>query len=354
MAETSIHNIHIVGIATCVPPDINRVVDYELFSTTESDNFIKTVGVSQRRMAKQGVTTADLCQSAANKLLEKLNWELNSIDALIFVTQSADYIIPATSIVLQHKLGLGTHCLAFDINLGCSGYVIGLQAVSSLMSENGIKRALMLVGDVPSGNMSFYDKSTYPLFGDAGTATALEFEQGAPVMHFTAENDGKDFDALYIPSGGMRSMANCNSFEYHDFGEGIRRNSTHLVLDGLRIFNFSITKVPIQIAKILNIAGWNIENTDYFFLHQANRIMNETIRRKLKIPVEKQPYSIGEFGNTSSASIPITICATLGQPNSIKNISTVLSGFGIGLSWASATVILDNCSILPIFDYVES
>lgn len=351
MAESLIKNVSVRGISVCVPPDVMRVRDYELFNETEAENFSKSVGVRERRFVKKGVTGADLAVSAVEKLIAELNWEKSSIDGLIMVTQSADYVIPATAIILQHKLGLPNSCLAFDVNLGCSGFVVGMQIASSLLGADRLKRVILIAGDVPSANLSFFDKSTYPLFGDALSATVLEFDSAAKQMQFIVETDGKDFDALYIPDGGIRNMACPESFIMEDFN-GNKRNRTQMTLDGMRIFNFSIINVPPQIRHLLELVGESIETTDFFFTHQANMIMNETIRKKLKISPDKYPYSIQNFGNTSSGSIPLTICKTLGNENGKVSAKFVISGFGIGLSWASAYLSIDDCLILPVFDYV--
>lgn len=353
MAKMEIENVAIRGIATCVPEDINEVSDYTLFSETEKKNFIQTVGVQRRRFAKKGTCASDLGVFATEKLLDALNWEKQSIDAIIMVTQSPDYPIPATAIIMQERLGFANTCLAFDINLGCSGYVIGLQTIASLLGKNKLKRAILIAADVPSGNLSFHDKSTYPLFGDAASATALEYNVEADKMYFISNSDGKDFDALYVPHGGMRNFAGPESFTIKEFEGGVKRNMTHMVLDGMRIFNFSISKVPEQISNTLLMSNASIEETDYFFTHQANKIMNETIRRKLKIPPEKFPYSIDEYGNTSSASIAVTMCHVLGSTKTNISGSCILSGFGIGLSWATAYLKLNSCLILPVSEYEQ-
>jgi len=353
MADSITENVSIKGISTCVPPGINKIDDYDLFTLSERENFIKSVGVRQRRFAEKGICSSDLAFSAAEKLIQTLQWSKDSIDGLILVTQSPDYLIPATSIILQNRLGLSTNCLAFDINMGCSGYVIGLQTAAGLIGKNRLKRVLLLAADVPSANLSYFDKAVYPLFGDAGTATALEFNENAEPLYFKASSDGSDFDALYIPDGGIRNMAGPKSFVMEEFKDGTKRNRTHIIIDGMRIFNFSITKVPPQIKEVLESAGSDIDKTDYFFTHQANLIMNETIRRKLKIAPEKFPYSIGEYGNTSSASIPVTMSHILGTNTDSFSGNCILSGFGIGLSWATAFCSLKNTRILPVSDYEQ-
>lgn len=351
MAECKIEHAEIKAIATCVPTKVDYINDYTLLSQNERNNFMKTVGVKQRRSVEKGTTTSDLCAFAAEKLFQETKWEKDSIDGLIMVTQSPDYLIPASSIILQERLGLPNDCMAFDINLGCSGYVIGLQTAASLLGEHGLKRILLLIGDIPTANLSYHDKATYPLFGDAGSATLIEYNPKAETMYFQAESEGKDYDALYIPDGGMKNMATPESFEYSEFEGGIKRNRTHMILDGIRIFNFSISKVPLQIKSILEKSNYKIEDIDYFFLHQANKIMNETIRRKLKISPEKFPYSIDNYGNTSSASIPLSICLELSRKNDLPKNNCILSGFGIGLSWATAKISLKDSLILPIIEY---
>lgn len=353
MADIILKNIRIAGISACVPSNVSYISDYTLFSETELANFQKTVGVHQRRVVGQGTVTSDLCAFAARKLMDKLSWDPSSVDALIFVTQTSDYVIPSTAIILQNKLGLPNSCLAFDINLGCSGYVVGLQTAASLINPTGIRRVIFLAGDIASHNMSYFDKSTYPLFGDAGSATAVEYCENAPDAFFSTASDGKEFDALYVKAGGTRHMANPESFEYHEYSGGIRRTDTQMILDGLRVFNFSITRVPPQIEKVLALASSSVDSTDFFFLHQANRIMVETIRKKLRIPPEKCPYSIDMFGNTSSASIPVTMCHTIGNETKGISASLLLSGFGIGLSWATASLKLLETIVLPIAEYHE-
>ncbi len=351
MADVELKHSRIAGIAACVPQQIDRIENYALMTAAECESFMKTVGVHERRVVSKGVVTSDLCAAAARTLMQKLDWAPESIDALVFVTQTSDYVIPSTSIILQHRLGLRNGCMAFDMNLGCSGYVVGLQVASSLIHPTGIRRVIFLAGDVSSINMSYHDKSTYPLFGDAGSATAIEYcEQENPVF-FSAESDGKEFDALYVKAGGTRHMATPASFEYKEYPGGIKRNDTQMILDGLRVFNFSITRVPPQIENVLQHAGASVESTDFFFLHQANRIMVETIRKKLRIPVEKCPYSIDVFGNTSSASVPLTMCHTQGNETEKSSVRLCLSGFGIGLSWATAWMQLRDTLILPVIEY---
>jgi 3-oxoacyl-[acyl-carrier-protein] synthase-3 len=342
MAVFSIPDIRIAGIAASVPRQEYNNRDYELISEKEKDTFIKITGVEKRRVAVPGMTTSDLCFTAAHKLLEGLNWKAEDIELLIFVSQSRDYLIPATAGILQDRLGLPKSCMAFDISLGCSGYVYGLSVMGRMMANGAIKKGLFLVGDVSTQNTSFKDKSTFPLFGDAGSATAIEYVKGAAEMAFNLQTDGAGYKAIIIPDGGIRNFASRESFEYEKISEGITRNKLHIALDGLEVFNFSLREVAPNIRTLLKQVDKNVEDIDYFVMHQANRLMNETIRKQLKINPEKYPYSMGEYGNTSSASIPLTIAAAFSEEVSGKNLNMLFSGFGVGLSWGSVVLKTDK------------
>ncbi len=344
MALFSSHNVRIKGISACVPKNEYDNMNYRWIPLKERQQLIKTVGVAKRRIAEKGVTTGDLCFHAAEKLIQDIGWKKDEIDILIFIAQARDYHLPATGIILQHRLGLSTKCMTFDVGLGCSGYVYGLSIVSGLLNSFGLKKALLLVGDVSTSSVSYRDKSIYTLFGDAGTATALELDATAPPMHFNLQTDGKEFDAIYIPHSGTRRIADRTSHNLRNFGPGIERNMIHLALDGVRVFNFATMEVPPNVNELLASQQKTVDDIDYFVFHQANLLMNEVIRKKIKIPKEKYPYSIQDFGNTSSASILITLITQLREQVSSQQLTLLLSGFGVGLSWGS--VILETKDIL--------
>jgi 3-oxoacyl-[acyl-carrier-protein] synthase-3 len=283
-----------------------------------------------------------MCLASAEKLISDLKINKDDIEVLLFVSQSPDYFLPATSIILQDKLGLKKTTLAFDIQLGCSGYVYGLSVIGSLMANGKLKKGLLLVGDKSSFSQSKKDKSTYPIFSDAGTATILEYDEKAETMHFNLQSDGSGHQAIIIPDGGVRSPWNKNSDVVVKIEEGIERSRRNLVLDGVEVFNFSIREAPTNVKDLLEKTGTTIEDYEYFIFHQANKLMNETIRKKLKLSPEKVPYSLPEFGNTSSASIPLTIVSQIGESLKDKKSKMVFSAFGVGLSWASMNVTLDH------------
>jgi len=347
MAVFTVPNVSIKGLAVCVPSQIEDNKQLDLLAENERDLFIKTVGIRYRRVAPKGTIASDLCQKAAEKLLADLQWNPADISILVFITQTPDYIIPNTSSLLQHKLGLPKNCLVFDVNLGCSGYVYGLSIISGLLQNMPGGKALLLVGDVSTATISKQDKSTTPLFSDAGSATGLEYTTGQK-MHFNLQTDGKEYDDIIVPDGGFRNRVSEQSFEMVEHEKGINRTALDMKLDGLRIFNFALREVAPNINELLSATNIDKENVDYFVFHQANLLMLESVRKKLQLTTDKVPYTLYNYGNTSSATIPLTMLVQLGQKLQSEPQKLVLSGFGVGLSWGSAYIETDKivCSQL--------
>lgn len=351
MALFQINNVSISGISAILPVNEVSNRNYEWISEADREMLIKTTGIESRRIIDGPGTTLDLSIPAAEKLIKELGWNKADIELLILVTQSPDYIIPATSIIMQERLGLGKNCLAFDVNLGCSGYVYGLSIAASMISSGRIKKGLMIVGDVSSKGINPKDKSTAPLFSDAAAVTALEYKENCAPMSFCLQSDGKGYEAIIIPDGGIRNPISKNTLEEEEFESGIIRNKRQLALNGLDIFNFSLREVAPNIEALLKHFSIDKESVDHWVFHQANLYMNEMVRKKLKLPVEKVPYSLQKYGNTSSATIPLTIVNNLREEIGKAPKNLVLSGFGVGLSWGSCLVKLENTCILPIIEW---
>lgn len=351
MAIFKVENISIKGISACVPKHEESNWDYNALTEQEKKLLIKTTGIVSKRIANNTTTTSDLCYTAAQEVIKKTNSDINEIEILIFVSQSPDYFLPASSIIIQDKLGLPKSTIAFDVNLGCSGYVYGLSVIGSLLATTKLKKALLLTGDVSSFSVDKKDKSTYPLFGDAGAATLIEYNEKATPMYFNIQSDGAGYKSIIIPDGGIRNPLTPDSFKEYELTKGIVRSNRSLKLNGEDIFNFSLREVPANIKKLLEFAQFDIVNIDYFIMHQANKIMNEAIRKKLEIPSEKVPYSLEKYGNTSSASIPLTIIDKLSHPLSKGKNQLILSGFGVGLSWASVLLTSENLISTSVIDY---
>jgi 3-oxoacyl-[acyl-carrier-protein] synthase-3 len=350
MAFFTIRNINLKGIAAAVPKSEISNWDYDYISEQERKMFIKTTGVEKRRSVKKsGVTTSDLCMASAERLLKETSTPKEDIEILIFVSQTPDYFLPASSVLLQNKLGLPKTTMALDINLGCSGYVYGLSTISALMSNAKMKKGLLLAGDVSTFSTPREDKSVYPLFGDGGTATLLEYDEKAEEMTFSLQSDGSGYEAIIVREGGMRKPYTEGSFDLVEHEGGILRARRNLELDGMAVFNFSVTEVPKNIDEFFKRTNTGPHSYDYFVMHQANLLMNETIRKKLKFQPEKIPYTLPKYGNTSSASIPLTIVSELRDKVSVPR-SFLLSGFGVGLSWATVSLKTVNLTCPEIIE----
>jgi len=348
MAYLQIEHVSIKGIAACVPKNNLDNNLYSGFTAGESETIIKAIGIENHRIADKDVCSSDLCFHAAEKLISDLGWFRSDIDCLIFVSQTPDYILPATSCLLQKRLSLKEGIVALDITQGCSGWIYGLQVLSSLLSHGYLKKGLLLAGDTTLKFCSPEDRSTFPLFGDAGTATALEYNDLDPGFKFHTSTDGNGYDAIFIPDGGFRNQASVSSFTVVDIKPGIRRNKLQLILDGMKVLSFSIAKAPESINKLVNKFNINAAEVDYYIFHQANQFINERIRNKLQIPTIKVPYSLKNYGNTGPATIPLTMVTELGNDLGTHRRNIIACGFGVGLSWGSVQFFTENivCSEL--------
>lgn len=335
MAVFSISNVEIKGVAACVPPFIDENRKSTLTSPDEMEKLILSIGVERKHIADKDTCTSDLCYKAAEKLIDRLSWKKEEIDCLIFVSQTPDYILPATSCLLQERLGLSRECYTLDVSLGCSGWVYGLSAISALMTNGGIRKGLLLVGDTTSKTTSQEDKSSWPLFGDAGTATALEYKEGAKGFTFHMATDGSGWNAIVVPDGGYRNPCSENTLRMEQQSEGMTMNRLHCRLDGMTVFSFAISKAPKSVKTLLEKLVMKKEQIDYYLFHQANFFLNETIRKKLKLVEKQVPYSLKNYGNTSCATIPLTMVTQLRTELESKKLSMIGCGFGVGLSWGS-------------------
>jgi 3-oxoacyl-[acyl-carrier-protein] synthase III len=351
LAELKTDHYCISAIYSCVPKEVIYTSDYEWISPEERKLFSKTTGIIRRHVARTEVTCSDLCFKAADALLRDMNVR-EQIDLVLFVSQSPDYFLPATSIILQNRLGIPKTAMAFDVNLGCSGYVYGLSIAASFLKNEGINNVLLLAGDKSTISTSSKDKSTFPLFGDAGTATLIQKNgDDSKKWCFNMFSDGSGADAIKIECGHSRNpYTPGRQADYKFFESGIERTDMHLALDGLKVFNFALKEVAASIKSLLTHAHLDIEQIDYLLLHQANLLINESIRKKLKMAPEKCPNSINEFGNTSSASIPLTMCHQLDNLWSSGSKRILMSGFGVGLSWANLTLEMEK-PLFKLLDY---
>lgn len=350
MAFFEFKNVRIAGISAGVPKyvasNLHPLADDGISSEYTPEAFVETTGVLERRLS-DNLTTSDLCYNAAEKLIADLGWDKSEIEALVFVSQTADYILPATACILQDRLGLSKECYAEDIALGCSGWVYGLSNVASLLQNGTIKKALLLAGDAKKRAKGSRD----PLFGHAGTVTAVEFQEGAESLKFHFGTDGKGYDAIITPDGGSRNQVSSESFRLETIdGKQMHRMQTRM--KGMDVFAFGITTAPKSIKKLAEQFGFDYQDNDYFVFHQANMKMNSQIVKKLKLAPEKVPSCMYHFGNTSSASIPLTIVTELkGKCENGKKF--VCCGFGVGLSWGTVAFETDGIVVSDLVEVEE-
>jgi 3-oxoacyl-[acyl-carrier-protein] synthase-3 len=349
MALFSLENISITGISASIPKYSEDNSESDLIPEKQREAFIETTGIRYRRIVAAGMTAADLCYSAAERLLDEISWRPEEIDVLIFVTQTPDYIIPNSASVLQYRLNLSKKCIAFDINLGCSGYVYGLSVIGALLQNIPDGKGLLLVGDCSSSVISSNDKSTYPLFSDAGSATAIEHKAGQR-WRFNLPTDGKGHEDIMVKGGGMRNPFNADSLIEKEYSPGEKRNDLQMKLDGVNIFNFALREVTPNIEELLVRFDILKSTIDHYVFHQANKLIIESVRKKLKEGSEKIPYSLYHFGNTSSASIPVTIVSVLKERLLAQKANLLLSGFGVGLSWGSVYLPFDDVFIPSLIE----
>jgi 3-oxoacyl-[acyl-carrier-protein] synthase-3 len=350
MATATVPSVRLAGIAAAVPKHQEDNNFFPGFKGDEAQKLIKATGIRFRRVGPPDICTSDLCAAAADQLIDALGWRREDIGALVFVTQTSDYRVPSTAPILQDRLGLGKQCLAFDIILGCSGYVYGLATLSSMIHSMGIRKALLLVGDTTKLNAHPLDKTVRPLFGDAGTATALCYDEAAEPITMHLASDGSGASAIIVPDGGSRNPVSAESFEEVQDSHGIWRNRLHVRLNGPDVFSFTLREVPPSVKTACETAGVTTDDVDAFVFHQANLMMNEIIRKKLGIPAEKHPYSLHDFGNTSSATIPLTLVTQCSELLTSKSATFVLSGFGVGLSWGTVVIKTSNVTCLPLVE----
>jgi len=331
----SLTKSRIAGVVTCCP---TRRIDadffYDRFTEEEVSNTQKISGVAHRYWVDNKQSSLDLSMAAAVRLIAGLNWQTEEIDAIIYVTQSPENFLPATSIRMAHRVGMRAGVLAFDINLGCSGYPYGLGVLMGMVESGMLKKALLVASETPSRIIDQQDKSTAMLFGDAGSVTAVEAGVAEP-SHFVFGSDGAGADNLVIPY--CRFSGN----KLVDDPRLVGRNPDYLYMDGSEVFNFTLKRVPPLVAEAQEQAS--AHGIDYYLFHQANHFMLEHLRKKMKLDPAKVPFNIADYGNTSVASIPLLITTRLAQRIATGPSSHVgMFGFGVGYSWSSCITTLNK------------
>ena len=287
-------------------------------------------------MQKPGTTASDLSVKAVEQLLKDLKWLPADVDCLAYVCTSRDFIAPQTACILQDRLGLREDCCVFDLPFGCSGWVYGMSIIGSMMSHGTLKKGILIAAETNSLNRSSEDRTVKPLFGDAATATALVFDpENSSPMNFVFGVDGSGYNAVWAKYGGMRYPTTLEALEPKEVEPGVIRRGTDMVVNGMDVFAFAIKRPPKSLKELIETFNIDIDSIDLLLLHQANKFIDEKIRKSLKVPAEKVPYCIQDFGNVTSASIPLTLVTQCAQQLTTRDNNCVACGFGVGLAWAS-------------------
>jgi 3-oxoacyl-[acyl-carrier-protein] synthase III len=325
-------NAAIAGVVACLPArQVGNTHFDNQFGEAYVHDVVKMIGVKNRYWTDEDTSTRDLCCSAGRHLLEKLEWAPDSVDALIFVTQTPDYRLPASACALQADLNLSTACIALDINLGCSGYPYALWLGMTMVQTGAARRVLLAVGDTISKVVDPADRSTALLFGDAGTVTAVEASSGS-CASFVLGTDGRGACNLIVPKGGFKDYTKSNDPRLQD------KAPDCLYMDGGEIFNFTLKSVPALVNETLAFSGVSMEDHDAFLFHQANLFMLKHLVKKAKLPLEKAPINIDLYGNTSCASIPLLMTTCLQDRLKTDKMQLAMFGFGVGYSWGGASL----------------
>lgn len=350
MAFLKFHDVGISAISAAVPSNIIENKRYtDFFSEEEVSGIIDKIGVKERRFARPETCASDLCYEAAKILFHDNDIDPNEIGAVIFISQTPDYKMPATAVLLQDRLGIPTSALAFDINLGCSAFVYGLTVAYSILQCNPtLKRILILNGETRSKVYSPKDRQTAFIFGDAAAAVLIDKNEKYGQSFFSLNTDGSKEDFIKISAGGYRNPSSSETIKENVVDKyGNRRSDEHGYMNGSDVFTFVLKEVPTDIKRLMNFAETNLAEFDQYVFHQANIFINNYLIKKLKLDVTKIPWTIDRFGNTSSVSIPLTIVSE-NEKSFSGNKKILLSAFGVGMSWATGIINLENCSISEI------
>ena len=350
MAVLKFTNVGMTAIAACVPPRIfyNRDLS-QIMPEEEVDKLIKAIGIEQKRFAEPDVTSSDLCYKAAERLIVDNNIDKSSIDMLLFLSLTRDYVAPPTASVLQNRLGLPQTCGAIDLSQACSGFIYAFAMACSLASNPTINKVLVCVGETMSKIINPRDKINFPLYGDAGIACIVEKGDFGEAT-FLLSSDGEGEHSVIVPARGFRNPLSAESFVDKEYEDGNFRRDTDITMDGIDTFNHAIKVIPKEVKELMRNTGITNDDVDYLVAHQANKMMIDFILKRLKFDMTKVPFCISKFGNTSCCSVPLTIVSELeGKMAGRKRL--LMTSIGAGWTYASAYLNTINLKVSPLFDY---
>ena len=344
--------VKIAGVAVTIPKEVSGMEDLvSRFGLDKSIKIQNATGVKNRHVVSDDMKTMELSLSSALHVLEMSQVSASDCDGIVLVTQTPEYVLPATACVLQDRLGMPKSALAFDVNLGCSGYPYGIILANSLIESGLLKRVLLIVGDITSSTASPEDQSTYPLFADAFSSTIVEkTDDKSDLIGLSFGTDGSGWDSLINPIGAVRYRSR------NDFDQDPRTKTLfpemkypeYTYMDGNEIFVFCIKTIPKTLQDAIENSPITIDNVDLFIFHQANGFIINHVVKKMGLDAQKVPLSLENYGNTSSASIPLTACDYFSKEQSNDTLNIAMIGFGVGYSWATTILTLNPDKFFPI------
>lgn len=350
MAFFSFKNIRVAGVACAVPSNEVKTESWKLrFGDEEVEKFMSMTGVRASRRTSEHQTCSDLGFRAAQELLAKKGIKAEEIGALIFSSHSPDYRRPSTAFVLQYRLGVPKEAICYDISLGCSSLVVGMQTVASIMNSGDIKYALLFVGDTAGKSVNMDDRSSAMLFGEAGAVMLLEkTENENDQIKALVRSDGSGFKYMIVPGGGFRNLHAPDEPVMCE--DGNPRSLHNSFIQGTSVFTFTVFDVPRLIKDFWNQTNTTSDDYDCFAFHQANLYILKQIAKKTKMDFEKMPITLDRYGNTSGASAIVSLCDKYGKCEENKTIKVMACGFGIGISLGATSFEINTDDILPIFE----
>lgn len=346
------NNIRISAVATAVPTRVRKVEEFaDRFGEEHVKHFTESTGIKQFRQSAEHQTASDFCYVAAEKILTEKGINRSNIGALVFVAHSTDYRRPATACVLHKRLGLDKDCAAYDISLGCSAFVYGLNVICSMMQSSDIDRALLLVGETLTKMVNEKDQAVRMLFGDGGSAVLFEKVDGASPIEGILKSDGSGYKSIIAPGGGYRNMnAPKDDFVWPD---GSVRSLYNTIMQGEDVFAFTISAVPRTIKEFFEKTGTTVNDYDCLAFHQANQFISQMLCKKLKADPSKMPIALDRYGNPSAPAVPLVMCDAYGDSSEDAEVKFLMCGFGVGLSWGVCSAIVNVKDIYPIIETDE-
>lgn len=349
------NNKRISGILTILP---KRSVKFEdemgnySFSPAKCMKLKLAMGYKEHRIAEPGQCSSDFCKYGLQYLFDNDLLKKEDIDALLFVSQSADYYMPPTSNILHGYFELKHDCLCMDINQGCAGFELGLIQAFLLLEQPAIKKVVLMNADVLSPKVSDQDRNSKPLIGDAAAITIVEKSEDDNTIYANIKMDGTGAFALNIPAGGFRMPSTPETAVMEQDAAGNFRSKDNLVMQGDDVFNFVQREVPPMIEHLYEQSGIDRNEVDWYMFHQPNKFMLHKLADKLGVPHEKMPANIVEnFGNASGVTVPTCISYNLGEQLVKGRMKLCMAGFGVGLTWSSIMMEIGNLNFNKIIEF---